>query len=840
MLPLALGCFAFWRNLLLEELMKKVYLSDNWQLYGEKTGWLSAKVPGCVHIDLLAKGCLEDCFWRDNSKLSQWIEEKDWTYRCEFDAQITSKTMLVFEGLDTYADIYLNGRMVGKTDNMFHKYEFDVSEWIREKNNALEVKFLSPIKAVANKPLADAAFTAERLNTRRIQCTYGWDWVDRFVTCGIYRPVYIRYEDDMYADNVYVCTENIDSHSAQIYTEIEFKNFEIGSLVKLEIFSPMGTRIDECEFYVNQSIVSRRFDISEPELWYPSGYGEQPLYSIKVTVGNNVLTQNFGVRTLKIVQLRDVEGSDYYKKSKSLQSTEIGKLYSNEENTRGFQVVVNSQKIFCKGGNWVPCEPFPSEESDEKYRLILSQAKEMNLNMVRIWGGGLFEKTSFYDECDRLGILVVHDFMMACGHYPEKEEWFINALKNESLYAVKLLRTHPCIAWWHGDNENAMKGSDIMTDYTGRDTAFLGIAPQIRELDRIRPFLPSSPYGGDLYASLTSGTAHISNYCGEIFDYFTFDDCKNYKEFFEQFSARFISEEPTLGAVNMASMLRFMTMDDIVNDDSEEILRFHTKTNPALDRHLFDDIKTFTEKVLGSFTDGKDRYFKYKYIQYEWVRIVFELCRRDLGYSNGMVFWMLNDCWPAALGWSLIDYYGFPKAAFYSVKRCAKHIVSSVTEENGKYKVTLSNDGLTPANITAKAYLLDRSNECSVITEYNFTCDVDSYSVKDILLPWSAEDDKLVICDIETDCETDRSFYTKGNLPLIKSQNAFEVLKTDENGVCIRANKYIHTLEIEGQYVCDDNYFSMMAGEEKCIKFVRKATDLSMETEITAYTLGKC
>ena len=201
---------------------------------------------------------------------------------------------------------------------------------------------------------------------------------------------------------------------------------------------------------------------------------------------------------------------------------------------------------------------------------------------------------------------------------------------------------------------------------------------------------------------------------------------------------------------------------------------------------------------------------------------------------------MLNDCWPAALGWSLIDYYGVPKAAFYSVKRCAKHLVSSVTKENEKYKVNISNDDYISANITAKAYLLDRNTNCSIKDEYAFICDVDSYSVKEILIPWTPKDNELVVCEIESSDTKDRSFYTDGNLPLIKSLNAFEVLKSDKNGLLIRANKYIHSLEIEGQYVCDDNYFSMMPGEEKYVKFVRNATDLSMETEITAYTLGVC
>lgn len=817
--------------------MKKIALSDNWQLCGEKTGWIAARVPGCVHTELLAADIIPDYFWRDNNKQCQWIEECDWTYRCTFDAEPSGKVSLVFEGLDTYADIYLNGKKIGCAENMFHEHEFDVSGKLKTAENLLEVRFRSPVKEVEGKPLLSAAFTAERLQSRRIQCTYGWDWVDRFVTCGIWRPVYLKYADDMYAESIYVCTESIDSFSAQLYTEIQLKNFEKGGIVRIEIISPEGKITEQCSFFAREPVSSHRFDIAEPELWYPNGYGEQPLYTFRVTVGKNVLSETFGIRTLKIMQLPDAEGSEYYEKAVLSQQTEIGKLYSHNKEFHGFQVIVNGMKILCKGANWVPCEPFPSAETDEKYCLLLSEAKKMNMNMLRVWGGGIFENDTFYKECDRKGILVVQDFLMACGHYPEKEEWFIEALQTESDYAVRRLRSHPCIAWWHGDNENAQRGSDLQEDYTGRDTAFKGVAPQIRELDRIRPFLPSSPYGGDLYASLTTGTAHISNYCGELFDYFNSSDCKEYKEFFEQFSARFISEEPTMGASNLASMLKFMTADDLFYDDSEEILKYHTKNNPDLERVMYGDISQFAEKVLGGFRDGKDRYFKYKYIQYEWLRIVFELCRRDLGYCNGMLFWMFDDCWPAALGWSLIDYYGVPKASYYAFRRCAMHLVASVTVSDSKYTVSLSNAAANGTKVTGKAYLLDKRNGCSITDEYSFESQVDNYSVKNIILPLEVKEQDIIVCDVNSDFGNDRSFYTKGNLPLNIAEDAFEILEQDGKGIRLRAKKYIHTLEIEGQYICSDNYFALMPDETRYIEFERLATDEALGVQINAYTV---
>lgn len=233
--------------------MEKVLLKDvNWKLSNKKIGTVDATVPGCVHTDLLAAGKIEDPFWRDNSKNVQWIENEDWIYSCKFNAKSGKYVSLVFEGLDTYTDIFLNGTKIGETENMFIPYEFNVSNILKDGENSLEVQFRSPIKEVANMPLHPAAFTNERINTRRIQCTYYWDWVDRFVTCGIYRPVYLRYANDMYIKDIYVSTDSIDRFSAQLYCEIELENYEVGGMVSVIILDPDGKTVAETELYVRE------------------------------------------------------------------------------------------------------------------------------------------------------------------------------------------------------------------------------------------------------------------------------------------------------------------------------------------------------------------------------------------------------------------------------------------------------------------------------------------------------------------------------------------------------------------------------------------------------------
>lgn len=815
--------------------MKKLYIHDNWRLFGARADGLSASVPGCVHTDLLSHGVISDPFWRDNSKDCVWIENCDWTYRTSFDAPVGDDVVLVFEGLDTYTEIYLNDKFIGKTEDMFIPHRFDVSEMLKEKGNELEVRFLSPIEAVRDFPERVGAFTTERINSRRIQCTYSWDWCERFVTAGIWRPVYLEYANGIDIDSVYVYTESIDKYSAQLYTRFEFKNFDKGAIATVEIISPDGEVVASDKFYADMPRFVRRYDIANPALWYPSGYGEQPLYKIRVSVGENVHEESFGIRTLKIVQLPDKEGTAYREKAKEIKNSDAGKIHTHNDDSSGFFVLLNGERIFCRGGNWVPCEPFPSAESDEKIRLLVREAKEMGANFLRVWGGGLFEREAFYDECDKCGILVAQDFLMACGDYPEKENWFIEALRKESAFAVKYLRNHPSLAWWHGDNENAMRGSDTQEFYSGRLSALLGAADSIYENDPYRAFLPSSPYGGDTYASLTKGTAHITNYIGEIFQYCEKSDCVDYKEYLEQYIGRFVSEDGTFGAASRPSMLKFMTEDDLIFDDSGAMIEHHTKGNPALPHHFLYDIIDFSRKVLGDFEDGEDRFFKYKYIQYEWIRVAFENHRRNLGYSNGLVLWMFNDCWPAAMGWSLVDYYNLPKASYYSFKRLSAPVVASVKPDADKYTLYVSSDNEhVRESVAVKAYLFKND---AIIDTYESTVDTCGYGVVTLDLPFSLDKSALVVCDISYSGGKDRCFYKDGALNIVSADERVSVIYRTENSVTVKANGYVHALELEGELIFDDNYFSMLDGEVRTVSFRAADGAKDMSYTVKAYTL---
>ena len=797
--------------------MKKVYLHEGWSFTDSSfEGRLSATVPGCLHTDLISAGIIKDIFYRDNNDKYGWVENCSPVYETYFDAQLSENVTLKFEGIDTFASVYLNGVHLGDTHNMFIPHVFDVSGLLKERDNHLRIEFTSPVKAVEGMPKAPKfEFTADRINARRIQCTYSWDWVGRFVTMGIFRPVYLEYREGLEIENIYVRTDALDRFGASIVAEYTFSGFNKPGIVEVELVSPSGELAYCDRFYSDRELMVRKMDIPDPELWYPAGYGEQPLYSLSAKTASSFYETTLGIKTLRIINHKDAPGSEYYERAAEAKKSEVAGHRTCDDDFFGFKVVVNEKEIFCRGGNWVPCDPFASEESDDKIRALVRSAREMGANMLRVWGGGLFEKESFFDECDRQGILVCHDFLMACGQYPEKEEWFIKELLLESEYAVKFMRNHPCLAWFHGDNENAADGSDIAQDYTGRSSALNGIYPSIYKYSKNIPLLASSPWGGNMYNSITAGTSHNTNFLGETFEYMYEGDCIDYKEYLAQFTSRFVSEEPSFGAICRESMLEFMTEDDLLGND-ESILKYHAKTNPNLPTHIYDDIRAFAEKVLGRFRSGEDRYFKEKYIQCEWVKITTELALRNLGYTNGIIYWMFNDCWPASLGWAFVDYYRRRKPSFYAFKRLTKNVVGSVDVMTGQ--LVISNTSSEHKAAEVMVHLLDIEKGLKEIELIKLSVGVDAYSTVTYDISDKLFDNILAVVDTVSSGDVYRSHYKMGKLEIERNDD-FEIVSLTEDSVTVRANRYLQVVELEGDYNYSDNYFTMLKGETKTVTF---------------------
>ncbi len=740
---------------------------------------IPARVPGCIHADLLRAGLICDPYWRDNNEQLQWIEACDVTYTGTFSLdEVHPDSHLIFRGLDVYASIYCNGVLLGLSDNMHITWDFDVSDVLIVGENQLTVAFRSPIHEVEGAPRRSAAFTCERLYTRRVQCSYGWDWLGRFVTMGIWKPVelIIRHHDYIgdRQDGIYVFTKNINPYSAQIGAVLHFENVTGNAWVKIEIYDPLGKKLWEKTRRILLPNMDETVDISDPMLWFPAGYGEQPLYRMAITTYTDsslkemteVREVDFGIRTVVILEPEDQPDSAEAAMAKKLKETAHLQKWDQNERSSAFWLLVNGVRIFCQGANWVPSEPFPSEENEEKITRLIALAKGAGVNMLRVWGGGVFAPKLLLDACDREGILVTQDFLMACGDYPEENSDFLEQLRKEAKEAALTMRNHPSLVWWSGDNENAVRGDENLESYNGRDAALLAIGPVLKCLDPQRTFLPSSPYGGVPYASGVRGTTHNTQFLGNLFAWVREGNLKNYREYLDTYLNRFTAEQPALGMPFLSSLKKFMTDEDIFGDDSS-ISEYHTKNNPGLGEiTLYGYVERLAQGIFGDFHSGEDRVKKMQQLHCEWIRLSMELFRRHAWYSSGILYWMWNDCWPAANGWSMIDYYGNPKPGYYAFKRCAKPLIASIQlhdeiSDAPCTRVYLSYHG-SAEQIAVGSCRLYRYHILSGEEDYEYEIPIEIQAGRseiifnDEAIPLTCE--TVLVADIQTDVGSDRAF----------------------------------------------------------------------------------
>ena len=346
--------------------------------------------------------------------------------------------------------------------------------------------------------------------------------------------------------------------------------------------------------------------------------------------------------------------------------------------------------------------------------------------------------------------------------------------------------------------------------------------------------LASSPYGGNKFASNTTGTTHNTQFLERLFQYIeSKEDLSDYKEELKKYRARFIAEEPVFGAISLSSLKKFMTDEEIFSEDTDMWL-YHSKGNPGLKKELMEYMLNFAERVLGTFKDPQDRYFKFRYFEYEWIRVVMEQARREKWFCSGIVFWMLNDCWTAASGWALIDYFNKPKLGYYSFKRCAKPILSSIDFVNGKYIFSVSNDTLSAYTAKITLYKVKKGLH-EQIEQFDLICPENTVSEKQIDV--QLEENEVLIADLRCEANDCRSFYNHGDLQLDKIGNAIEY-SVEDGRVTLVAKKYVHSIELEGEAIFEENGFGMLKGERKMVGFRYLRDSVNKDISVEAYTLS--
>ncbi|HKD92782.1 MAG TPA: glycoside hydrolase family 2 protein [Terriglobales bacterium] len=655
--------------------------------------WRPAQVPGVVDTDLLRNKLIPDPFYRENEAKLQWIENADWVYRATL--QVTPEMLrhrhieLVFDGLDGYAEVSLNGAPVLTADNAFRQWRFDAKPNLKAGGNELLVVFPSPIsqarKIAADDPWRAQTGVEDKTYIRKAAYEYGWDWGPRFVNSGIWRPARLELWDNLRIADFHIAQPDVSRQVAHLAAEVEIVSAgEVQAKLTLQ-GDHGGKKFEQSEnanLHQGRNTLRIPFSISNPDLWFPAGYGPQALYTLTLQVSSggrieDAATRRTGLRSVVLRRDKDQWG-------------------------RSFEFVVNGIPVFAKGADVIPFDSFPTRVTEADYRRVLESAREANMNMIRHWGGGYYETDSFYSLCDELGIMVWQDFMFGNDWQPGEYSWKQN-VQQEIDYQLRRLRDHPSVVLWCGNNETeeafhwgtrdslpANVRLRMEQDYL---TVFSGIVPSIVErLEPEIPYWPSSPSAD--YEDQTSGyqTGDMHNW--QIWH--GMEPIRDYEKYFPRFMSEFgfqsFPEMRTIEAFTLADDRRGITTP---------VMLAHQK-NTAGNQKIH-------EYMLQEYGEPKD-FASFLYVsqvlQAEAIKFGAEHLRRLRPRSMGSIYWQLNDCWPVA-SWSSIDYFGRWKALQFYARRFYAPVLVSPHEENGNVAVYVISDQTSPLTAELTVRLID-------------------------------------------------------------------------------------------------------------------------------------
>ena len=689
---------------------------------GEKT-WLPAEVPGAVHLDLMRAGVIGDPFYRMQERGCQWVDEADWTYRTTFavdEARFAARGehgrhFLLFHGLDTLCRVYLNEVQIGTAENFFVPHRFDVTDTLQIGENVLRVEFDSALRVGRERAkayLGDG--TSERgamsyfnfgprAFVRKPQYMFGWDWGPELVSCGIWQKVELITVPVAEITD-YHFTYTMDGDTAHFRLIVDIDRYDANAPLRIQpVFTDINRVFTEASIFWDdvQSVVAGKYGITVPKItvptgigqtqvavtgriehvgrWQPNGMGDANRYNLYLSLfagEEDIVTTKppeIGFRTVELVQEPDAVGTG-----------------------KGFLFRINGVDTYIKGANWIPMDCFPSRKRwrtieeglapiDDRLHKLLKQAKDAGFNMLRVWGGGVYESEDFYILCDRLGILVWQDFPFACSSYPDDLADFSEQVRAEAALAIKRIRNHPCLALWCGGNEN-LQLFQQRWDRETQATKFFGdkiihdILPAVlAEHDPTTPYWPNSPYSGAPNADSqldTVGDAHYWNvWHGEgDWVHYTKNHC------------RFSSEFGFAAPAGHAAWGSCMAPEDKAVRSA--VSQWHDKTRKGYETYLgyiglhYPAPQTFDDLIYYGQCNQADA-----------LKHGVEHWRREKGHCSGTLFWQFNDCWPTH-SWAIVDSAGEPKAAYYAAKRFYAPLLLSLVREKNVATAYLVNDTL--------------------------------------------------------------------------------------------------------------------------------------------------
>lgn len=676
----------------------------NWQFRQAETNesWRDS-VPGActqIHADLLHHQEIPDPFLDMNEKKVQWVGEAVWEYKNTFEVekslQKLAHSMLVFEGLDTFATVFLNGTKILEADNMFCQDKVDVGGLLNfGAANVLEITFDSALLVARELEKENGKFICWngescRLHIRKAQYHFGWDWGPVLMTCGPYRPVrLVSYNSTVEDVNVKV---EVDEH---LDAEVEVV-FEVAgtALVSVTIVSPDGTT-NLSATNLSTTNLSCKFSLKKPQLWYPWSIGTPALHTVNVeVVESGVVVESFskkvGLRNVELVQ-EPLEGQD----------------------GTSFYFRINGIPVYCAGSNWIPAHSFLTMLTDNDYTEWLELAVSGNQNMIRVWGGGFYEHDIFYSECDRLGLLVWQDFMFACGQYPGDKK-FVSGVTKEVEHQLKRLRNHACLALFAGNNEDyqiaevnhlTWEPNDTSGDYSHTDfparTIYENTLPTLMEkhLPQV-PYHPGSPWGG--------GKPTTDPTVGDLHQWNVWHGTQEKYQNWHKLGGRFVSE------FGMEALPSIKTYRDCITDPGQlypqsECIDHHNKAD-GFERRL---ALYVIENIRVTSLDLEPWIYATQLMQAECLAYAYRSWRRDWKcdkkrYAGGALVWQINDCWPVA-SWAIVDFFRRPKLAFYAVRR-ESQVLGLGMHRHEKGAAELDRDNAQPGkphDYSQVKYLLD-------------------------------------------------------------------------------------------------------------------------------------
>ena len=766
------------------------------------TTWYSATVPGNVFSDLMDNKLIDDPFIGDNEKKVQWVAEEDWEYKTVFSVDeetLEKKNIeLNFEGIDTYASVYLNDSLILKANNAFRQWNVNVKPILKSENELrLVFEHTSKYEEAEKAKLTYQLPEGNRIFTRKAQFQYGWDWGPKLNTSGIWRPIKLVAWDELKIDNIYVKELEIIDSIADLSIEINKRSsVELDKKIVYNIYVNDSLIISSGPTYTNYQQYNK-IQIKKPKLWWPHNLGEPYLYDIKVVVkdGKKILDSisvKHGIRTIDLVTEKDSIGESFYFK-------------------------VNNVPVYAKGANYIPQHSFQNWVNDQHYEDLLNDVVDANMNMLRVWGGGIYENDIFYDLCDEKGILVWQDFMFACAMYPGDAN-FLNNVQQEAVDNVKRLRNHASIALWCGNNENsegwhrwgwqADRSDEVKEEiWSNYLKVFDSILPSAVARLTDTDYWESSPkFGRGNPKYKTEGDAH---------DWWIWHDAYPF-EHLEENVPRFMSE------FGFQSFPSYETIRFINQNDSIEITSEGFKNHQKHSRG-FQLINEYMQRDFPVPESAEDYVYMSQLLQAYGITKGIEAQRRAKPYNMGTLYWQLNDCWPA-VSWSSIDYFGNWKALHYKAKKSFEDVLISSIVEEDILRTFAINDKREEVSVNLKLKIIDFEGRTiwndSVVDTLNSNESKLIYTLNLSKLHFDRNTSVLVVSEGEK--QWIHYFSKPKDLKLTQDNIETEITKTGDGfrvkllSKTLQKDVFLST-NIKGEF--HDNFFDLLPNEVELIYF---------------------